>query len=124
MLDGNHWYNPKSSRIAGVIAAFERAYQQPFAYEWLLAYQSVWVLKDALERAGAADRERLREALTRTNLTDTLMPYPIAFDDRGQNPHARVLLMQVQNARIAVVYPPAFAESRPVVPVPPWEKRT
>ena len=124
MLDGNHWYNPKAAGIAGVIAAFERAYQQPFAYEWLLASQSVWVLTDALERAGAADRERLREALARTHLTDTLMPYPIAFDDRGQNPHARVLLMQVQHGRIAVVYPPAFAEARPVVPVPPWEKRT
>ncbi|MEK7837031.1 MAG: ABC transporter substrate-binding protein, partial [candidate division NC10 bacterium] len=42
MLDGNHWYNPKHPRIKGIIAAFEQAYSQPFAYEWMLAYQSAW----------------------------------------------------------------------------------
>ena len=123
MLDGNHWYNPKHPRIKGIIAAFEQAYHQPFAYEWMLAYQSAWVLKDALERAGAADRDKVREALTRTRLTDQIVPYPITFDEKGQNPGARTLLMQVQNGRIAVVYPPEFAEAKPTIPVPAWDKR-
>ena len=123
MLDGNHWYNPRHPRIKGVIAAFEKAYGQPFAYEWMLAYQSVYVLKDALERAGAADREKLREALAKTNLRDQIVPYPIAFDDKGQNTQARTLLMQVQAGRIAVVYPGEYAEAKPVIPVPAWEKR-
>jgi branched-chain amino acid transport system substrate-binding protein len=123
MLDGNHWYNPRHPRIAAIIAAFERAYQQPFAYEWMLAYQSAWVLKDALERAGAADREKVRDALAKTGLQDAIVPYPIAFDDKGQNPHARALLMQVQSGRIAVVYPPDVAEAKPLLPVPPWDKR-
>ena len=123
MLDGNHWYNPKHPRIKGIITAFEQAYSQPFAYEWMLAYQSGWVLKDALERAGAADRDKVREALTRTRLTDQIVPYPITFDEKGQNPGARTLLMQVQNGRIAVVYPPEFAEAKPAIPVPAWDKR-
>ena len=74
MLDGNHWYNPKHPRIASTIAAFEKAYSQPFAYEWMLGYQSAYVLRDALERAGAADRDRVREALTKTNLRDQIVP--------------------------------------------------
>jgi len=123
MLDGNHWYNPKHPRIAATIAAFEKAYSQPFAYEWMLAYQSVYVLRDALERAGAPDRDRVREALTKTNLRDQLVPYPITFDDKGQNPNARTLLMQVQNGKIVVVHPPEFAEAKPIIPVPAWEKR-
>ena len=123
MLDGNHWYNPKHPRIKSVIAAFDKAYQQPFAYEWMLAYQSAWVLKDALERAGAADRERLREALARTNLKDQIVPYPIVFDDHGQNTQARALLMQVQSGTIAVVYPSDVAEAKAILPVPAWEKR-
>jgi len=81
------------------------------------------VLKDALERAGAADRDKVREALTRTRLTDQIVPYPITFDEKGQNPGARTLLMQVQNGRIAVVYPPEFAEAKPTIPVPAWDKR-
>ncbi len=124
MLDGNHWYNPKHPRIAGIISAFDKAYAQPFAYEWMLAYQSVYVLKDALERAGAPDREKIREALTRTNLRDQIVPYPITFDDKGQNPNARTLLMQVQNGKIAVVYPGEFAEAKPVIPVPAWGVRS
>jgi branched-chain amino acid transport system substrate-binding protein len=123
MLDGNHWYNPRHPRMASIIAAFEKAYSQPFAYEWMLGYQSAYVLRDALERAGAPDRERVREALTKTNLRDQIVPYPITFDDKGQNPHARTLLMQVQNGKIVVVAPPEFAEAKPIIPVPAWEKR-
>ncbi|HET7876384.1 MAG TPA: ABC transporter substrate-binding protein [Methylomirabilota bacterium] len=123
MLDGNHWYNPKHPRISGIIAAFEKAYQQPFAYEWMLAYQSVYVLRDALERAGAPDRDKVREALTKTSLRDQIVPYPISFDDKGQNPVARTLLMQVQGGKIAVVYPAEFAEAKPVLPVPAWGAR-
>jgi branched-chain amino acid transport system substrate-binding protein len=123
MLDGNHWYNHKHPRVAGVIAAFDKAYGQPFAYEWMLGYQSAWVLKDALERAGAADRDRVRDALAKTNLRDQIVPYPIVFDEHGQNPQARALLMQVQNGKIAVVYPQEFAEARPIIPVPAWDKR-
>jgi len=123
MMDGNHWYDPKHPRIRATIAAFDRAYGQPFAYEWMLAYQSAWVLKDALERAGSADREKLREALAKTNLKDQVVPYAITFDEKGQNPNARVLLMQVLRGQIAVVYPPAYAEARPTIPVPAWDKR-
>lgn len=123
MLDGNHWYNPRHPRVKPTIAAFEKAFQQPFAYEWMLGYQSAWVLADALERAGAGDREKLREALARTNLRDQIVPYPIAFDDKGQNPHARVLLMQVQGGQINVVHPPDVAEARAVIPVPAWDRR-
>jgi branched-chain amino acid transport system substrate-binding protein len=123
MLDGNHWYDPRHPRVQPLIAAFDKAHGQPFAYEWLLAYQSVHVLRDALERAGAPDREKIREALARTRLEDQVVPYPIAFDDTGQNPNARALLMQVQKGRIAVVHPPEFAEARAVLPVPAWDRR-
>jgi branched-chain amino acid transport system substrate-binding protein len=123
MLDANHWYNPKHPRVGTVIAAFEKTYGQPFAYEWMLAYQSVYVLRDALERAGAADREKLREALAKTHLTDQIVPYPVHFDEKGQNRDARTLLMQVHGGKILVVYPGEFAEAKPVLPVPAWEKR-
>lgn len=123
MMDGNHWYNPKHPRIKGIIAAFEKAYQQPFAYEWMLAYQSAYVLKDALERAASTDRDKVRDALAATNLKDQIVPYPIAFDDKGQNPHARTLLMQVLDQKIAVVYPNEFAEAKPVIPMPAWAGR-
>lgn len=123
MMDGNHWYNPRHPRVAPTLAAFEKAYSQPFAYEWMLGYQSAYVLRDALERAGAPDRDKVREALAKTNLRDQIVPYPIVFDDKGQNPQARALLMQVHNGKIAVVYPQEFAEAKAILPVPAWDKR-
>lgn len=124
LIDGNHWYNPKHPRIKAIIAAFEKAHAQPFAYEWMLAYQATWTLKDALERAASTDREKVREALAKTDLRDQIVPYRITFDAKGQNPHARTLLMQVLKEQIAVIYPPEFAEARPVIPMPRWAERT
>ncbi len=124
LADDNHWYNPKHPRMTSIITSFERKFQQPFAYEWMLAYQAVYVLKDALERAASSDREKVREALATTNLRDQIVPYPISFNEKGQNPHARTLLMQVLKERIAVIYPPEFAEAKPVIPMPRWAERT
>ena len=42
---------------------------------------------------------------------------------RLTGPRIRVLLMQVVKSQIAVVYPPEYAEARPVIPVPAWAKR-
>jgi branched-chain amino acid transport system substrate-binding protein len=123
MMDGNHWYNPKHPRIRGVIEAFQKRFNQPFAYEWLLAYVSVHVLRDALERAGSTEREKLREALAGTNLRDEVVPYPISFDAKGQNAGARTLMMQVQKGRIAVVHPAEYTEARAIIPMPRWGER-
>ena len=89
----------------------------------MLPYQSAYVLKDALERAASTDRDKVRDALAATNLKDQIVPYPIAFDGKGQNPHARTLLMQVLDQKIVVVYPNEFAEAKPVIPVPAWAGR-
>lgn len=123
VLDGNRWYDPRRHRAARVIAAFAKAYGEPFAYEWLLAYQSVHVLRDALERAGTADRDRLRDALATTDLRTPLVPYPITFDDTGQNPHARTVLTQIQRGTIAVVAPADIAQANARLPAPPWRTR-
>ena len=123
MMDGNHWYNPKHPKVKGLIEAFQRRTNQPFAYEWMLAYVSVQVLRDALERAASTDRDKLREALAATNLRDQIVPYPIAFDGKGQNEAARTLVMQVLKAQIAVVHPAEYAEARAVIPMPKWSER-
>jgi branched-chain amino acid transport system substrate-binding protein len=123
MLDGNHWYNPKHPRVKGLIETFQRRFNQPFAYEWLLAYVSAQVLRDALERAGSTDRGRLRDALAATNLRDAVVPYSIAFDAKGQNAGARTLVMQVLKGHIAVVHPTEYAEAAAVLPMPKWSER-
>ena len=75
----------------------------------------------ALERAGSADRDKLRDALAKTNLADHILPQDaIKFDDTGENVNASPALLQVQSGKPVVVGPARFAESKPVFPVPKW----
>ena len=58
------------------------------------------VLRDALERAGNADRAKLREALAATNLADHILPQgPIQFDKTGENANAQSALLQNQGGK-------------------------
>lgn len=85
-----------------------------------LAYQTVLVLKQALENAKSADREKLNEALRKLKIApgpSLVMPYAgIEFDETGQNPHARELMLQVQNGKVVTVWPENLAPAKPVIP--------
>jgi len=63
------------------------------------AYAAVWVIKDALERAGRADPEAIRDALAQTRLQGTdlnkLVGYDIVIDAKGQNPEKRYVMQQI-----------------------------
>ena len=85
-------------------------------------YQVTYVLKDALERAGSTDRDKVRDAIAKTNLTDHILTQDaIRFDDTGENVNATPALLQVQNGKPVVVGPARFAEAKPVFPVPKWK---
>lgn len=80
------------------------------------AYQSGWVLADALERAGKADREALREALAKTNMPkgpNMVLPTDrIYFDEQGQNPNAPLYIVQVQGGDLKPVWPKDYASAK------------
>jgi branched-chain amino acid transport system substrate-binding protein len=88
----------------------------------VMAYANVHVVKDALERAASPDRDKLRDALAKTNLTDHILPQDaIKFDEAGENANATPALLQVQNGRPVAVGPARYAEAKPVYPVPKWK---
>lgn len=63
------------------------------------AYLAMYVLKDALERAGSLEPAKIREALATTNLTDgpgMIVGYDaVKFDATGQNEKASPVIVQV-----------------------------
>jgi branched-chain amino acid transport system substrate-binding protein len=63
------------------------------------AYLAMYVLKDALERAGSLEPAKIREALAATNLTDgpgMIVGYDaVKFDASGQNENASPVIVQV-----------------------------
>lgn len=90
---------------------------------------SVYVIKDALERAASSDREKLREALAQTDITEGPALFTgyqrIKFDENGQNTFAHGVISQNLNGKRRAIWP---IENRaddvtPAWPVPKWSER-
>jgi len=92
-----------------------------------MCYTCVYVLKDALERAASMDREKLRDALTKTHLKPgekgNIQPGTIIFDESGQNKEARTVTSQIQGGKRRSIWPPEYAASEPIWPMPKWKDR-
>ena len=84
-------------------------------------YGHMWLLKEAIEKAGSAERHKVREALHTMNLTtgpgaQTFPGGHIRFDDNGRRVGAPLVIVQWQNGEPVTVYPPEAAFSAPVWP--------
>lgn len=93
------------------------------------AYGAVWILKDALERAGKAEPKAIRDALAATELRGTdltgLLGYDVVFDETNQNTAKRFVVQQIQDGSYKTVWPPELrAEDTEIVwPAPAWRDR-
>ncbi len=89
-------------------------------------YMSTMVLRDALEKAGSTDRDKVRDALAETEICGekNLLPYDcIKFDASGQSEQGRLGILQVQNGEFVSIWPEEIAPQKAVWPVPAWDKR-
>ena len=90
---------------------------------------SVYVIKDALERAKSADRDKLRDALAATDITAGPALFPgyqrIKFDAAGQNTFAHGVISENIGGKRRTVWPSEnrAADTKPVWPVPTWAQR-
>jgi branched-chain amino acid transport system substrate-binding protein len=88
----------------------------------------IYIIADALQRAGSTDREAVRNALAATNITEgpaMISGYPIVFDENGQNTQAHKWVSQVLKGERRMVFPEANAEKdvQVVWPIPSWSQR-
>jgi branched-chain amino acid transport system substrate-binding protein len=65
------------------IEAFQAANGRPPSYVENFCYSSAYLFKEALDLAGSADREKLRDALSRIRTQETTSNIPVAFDRNG-----------------------------------------
>ncbi len=81
---------------------FKAKYGYNLAGESVDAYIAMYVLADALERAGSLDPKAIRDALAKTNLKTgpaMIAAYDaIEFDETGQNKHAAPCIVQINDA--------------------------
>lgn len=115
---------PKVSEINDAYEAKHGEFMQETAGE---LYAGLWVLKDALERAGTTDGSILRAYISSTDISEgpaaILQPGRIRFDETGQLVDIFPLLLQWQSGKLKTVWPDAAATAKPAWPVPDWGKR-
>src|SRR4249920_624754 len=86
--------------------------------------QSFFALLDAINRAGSTDPEKIREALTKTDLKpeQLMMGYQgVKFDDTGQNILAATYLIQLHDKSYELVWPDNAAIAKLQWPMTGWK---
>ena len=85
--------------------------------------QGLFVLADAINRAGATDAEKICEALNETELKpeQLMVGYKgVKFDNNGQNALASTFLIQLKGKQYVSVWPDNLATDKLELPMKGW----
>lgn len=121
----NEWnYDMKKAQVRELNKKFKEKYGVDLDGISALSYVSTWILKDAIEKAGTVDGEKIREYLMNTqkieNNLELMLPLGIInFDENGQNKFL-CLVTQIINGKHRTVWPPELASQEPIWPKPEW----
>jgi branched-chain amino acid transport system substrate-binding protein len=119
VMDGNYQANPTSPLAKKMFDHYQSLHDTKMAPSAIFAYEAIYVISDAIERARSTDREAVREALSQTDIKDHVLPQgPIVFGPDGQNKNAQAAVTQILDGKIKVVWPSEYAEADVVFPVP------
>jgi len=117
IMDCNHWFDPKNPKAVALKKKIEEK-SQFFTYEVYMNYSCVGLVADALARAAAVDKAKVTAALASSTFAGHVMPYGPTKFVNGQNEGAAPVNTQVLDNDIKVILPPAFANAKPVFPMP------
>ncbi len=117
IMDCNHWFDPKNPKAVALKKKVEEK-GQFFTYEVYMNYSCVGLVADALARAAAVDKAKVTAALASSTFAGHVMPYGPTKFVNGQNEGAAPVNTQVLDNDIKVILPPAFANAKPVFPMP------
>ncbi|MCZ6723808.1 MAG: ABC transporter substrate-binding protein, partial [Gammaproteobacteria bacterium] len=104
--------------IFGTAAEYEMGFKAEYPeykskkvpYQTAQATAAVYVFKDAFERANSMDKEKVRDALSATDLS-TFYGH-IKFSEAGNNIAKPMVLRQIQDGKYNVVAPSEFASHK------------
>lgn len=142
---GGHWAVPELLKVAGAEnlegimvglanwpgkrqADLEKRFMaktgEPwFGHDSIFAYIHVMILKEALERAGVADRRKVAQAIRELDMTDgPALFFPdgrLKYDDKGRRIGAKLCIVQWRNGKPTPIYPASIAAADAL-----WTKAT
>lgn len=109
-----------NERFAPGVSAFVELYKRRYGSEprsghSLANYFGAKVYLDAVQRAGATEKDRIRTAVLATDIADgtTATGWGVRFDEGGQNTRAKPFLLQWQDGKQVTVFPREAAVAQP-----------
>jgi branched-chain amino acid transport system substrate-binding protein len=105
---------------------FRKAYPGRTPEYWApLAYTNLMTVVDAIKRAGSTDKQKLIEAMEKTNYNSPMGRMTFKKSEEGGLHQAidEQIITQWQSGISQVVYPPSKATSKLIYPTPNWKKR-
>jgi branched-chain amino acid transport system substrate-binding protein len=136
---GGHWCVPELLKVAGaenlegilvglanwpgkavqnIADRFVKRTGEPwFGHDSIFAYVHVLILKDALEKAGVADKQKVAEAIRQLDIKNEgpALFFPDAtlkYDEKGRRVGAELCIVQWQSGRPVAVHPEAIASAQ------------
>jgi branched-chain amino acid transport system substrate-binding protein len=139
---GGHWAVPELLKVAGaenlegvlvglanwpgkavadVAQRFVERTKEPwFGHDSIFAYVHVLILKEALERAGVADRNKVADQIRKLNMTTgPALFFPdghLQYDEKGRRVGAKLCIVQWQKGRPTPVFPASIASAEALWP--------
>jgi branched-chain amino acid transport system substrate-binding protein len=118
MTASGNWPTQKAEKLA---ARFRKRTGEPWmGQDSISAYGHVMIVKWALEKARAANREKVAEAIrgidTSAGPSEYFPGKVLKFDDKGRRVAAQVVIVQWQNGVPVSVGPPEFAVAKAIWP--------
>jgi branched-chain amino acid transport system substrate-binding protein len=94
----------------------ERTKEPWFGHDSIFAYVHVMILKEALERAGVAERHKVAQAVRELDMTDGPARFfpdgRLKYDEKGRRVGARLCIVQWQNGKPVAVGPTSIASAQ------------
>ena len=113
-----NWPGRDQDKLAARFVA--RTKEPWFGHDSVFAYVHVLIFKEALERAGAADRQKVTEAIRGMDMHDgPALFFPghhLKFDDKGRRVDAKLAIIQWQSGKPVAIYPPEIAAASAIWP--------
>jgi branched-chain amino acid transport system substrate-binding protein len=115
------WHNAvKYPGVAELNAEHQKRFQRPADPITGPAYACVQILAAALTKAGAPDRDKVRDAIAATDMMTVIGPVKFRPDGTGV---VQSVFIQWINGKQELVWPKEFATAPLAYPAPPYAKR-
>jgi branched-chain amino acid transport system substrate-binding protein len=107
-------------KVAELNEAHQKLFKRPADPLVGPSYACIQILADAIPRAGALDRDKLRDAIAATKMTTVVGPVRFRSDGTGE---VTVFFQQWLKGKQELIWPKEFATASFAYPAPPFSER-